>query len=454
MLAKTYRTYDPNQSLLLPANVRDWLPEDHLALFVSDTVEMLDLSPIFEYYEKEVRGQPPYHPAMMVRVLVYGYCVGVRSSRRIWKAMEDEVPFRVLGAGNFPDHRTISDFRKIHLKTFANLFVQVLQLARNSGLVKLGVVAIDGTKMKANASMSRNKNHEKLSEDEKRLEAEVARILKEAEAIDTEEDSLYGPTNRGDELPPGLRSREKRLVRLREAKRQLEQEVEDRKKAYEEHVAERARREEEEERNLRGRKPKMPDETPGEDEKRNTTDPDSRVMKLGNGFAQAYNAQAGVDITSGFIVEAYVTNEANDMHQLNTNLNEVHENLGEYPKTALLDTGYCVEEELERAPPEVELLVATKKDRAHREGPELPVPRGRPPEDVTLRERMERALRTKRGKALYAKRRESIEPTFGQIKDGRRIDRFYLRGLEKVDMEWKLIALGHNLTKMWRPQGG
>ncbi len=453
-MAKTYRAYDPNQSLLLPPNMREWLPEDHLALFVSDTVEMLDLSAIFEHYEREARGQPPYHPAMMVRVLVYGYCVGVRSSRRIWKALEDEVPFRVLGAGNFPDHRTISDFRKIHLKTFANLFVQVLQLARNSGLVKLGVVAIDGTKMKANASMSRNKNHEKLSAEEERLEEEVERILKQAEEIDAEEDRLYGPANRGDELPPGLRSRKERLARLKEAKRQLEEEVEQRQRAYDEHVEERARREEEEGQKLRGRKPKKPEETPGEDEKRNTTDPDSRVMKLGNGYAQAYNAQAGVDVTTGIIVEAYVTNEANDQHQLNTNLDEVRLNLDEYPQTALLDTGYCVEEELARAPAIVELLVATKKDRELREAPEQPAPRGRPPENVTLRERMERALRTLRGKRLYAKRRESIEPTFGHIKSGRGIDRFLLRGNEKADAEWKMICTGQNILKMWRPQRG
>lgn len=178
-------------------------------------------------------------------------------------------------------------------------------------------------------------------------------------------------------------------------------------------------------------------------------------MKLGNGFVQGYNAQAGVDITSGIMVEAYVTNEANDQHQLNTNLDEVRENLGEYPRTALLDTGYFVENELARAPAEVELLVATKKDREHREGPELPAPRGRPPEkNVSWRDRMERALRTKRGKMLYAKRRESIEPTFGQIKDGRRIDRFLLRGSEKVDAEWKMIATGQNILKMWRPQTG
>lgn len=454
-MAKTYLRYAPDQTLLLPPNVREWLPNDHLALFVSDAVEMLDLSAIFAYYEEETRGAPPFHPGMMVRILVYGYCVGTRSSRRIAKATEDEIPFRVLAANNFPDFRTVSEFRRIHLDTLVDLFAQVLRVCQSNGFLKLGLVATDGTKMKANASLQKNKNRAAIEKEEDELHEKVKKILKEAQTIDEEEDRTYGPDKRGDELPEEWRSSKGRVGRLKEAKRQLDEEAKKEDDAHKKHLEERAQKEEQTGKKLRGRKPKAPDLKERAKATRNTTDPDSRIMKTMKGYVQGYNAQATVDIESGIVVAASVTQEANDMHQLNPNLHQIHENIGRYPDKLTADTGYWTEKEIMAAPPEVELFIATKKDHKQRAAlANAKSPRGRIPDALSLRDRMTRKLQTIRGKAIYKKRGSSIEPVFGYTKSGRRIDSFLLRGNEKVDGEWKLINLGHNLLKMWRPQAG
>jgi len=261
-MSKTYRPYEPKQAFLMPVSLQDWLSEDHLAYFLLDVVDELDLSAIMRRYEGERRGYPPYHPRMMVKVLLYAYCVGVPSSRKIGVRLEEDVAFRVLAANNTPDFRTISDFRKDHLEALAGLFVQVLRLCQRAGLVKLGHVSMDGTKVKANASKHKAMSYGRMKQEEARLEAEVRRLLEEAEAVDDEEDSRYGTDKRGDELPPELARRDSRLRKIREAMAALEAEAEEDK--------------------------------PADKAQRNFTDPDSRIMPApgGKDFVQAYNAQA------------------------------------------------------------------------------------------------------------------------------------------------------------------
>jgi len=273
-MAKPYRAYLPEQDLLLPPSLRDWLPEDHLAYFVSDVVDQLDLSAIESVYEEEERGQPPYHPRMMTKVLLYGYCVGVFSSRRIEKKLREDVGFRVLAAGNEPDFRTISDFRKQHVAALQGLFDQVLRITLQAGTMKLGRVVLDGSKVKANASKHKAMSYGRMQEDEKRLKEEVRRLLAQAEATDAEEDARYGLDRRGDELPPELARRETRLKLIREDKRALE---------------ERAR----EEANRKG----QAEEKAKHEAKMqyNFTDPESRIMPGADGFVQAYNAQIAVE---------------------------------------------------------------------------------------------------------------------------------------------------------------
>ena len=297
-MGKTYRAYLPEQDLLLPPSLRDWLAEDHLAYFVSDVVEQLDLSGIESIYEEEERGQPPYHPRMMTKILIYGYCVGVFSSRRIQKKLSEDVGFRVLAAGNQPDFRTISDFRKLHLKALQGLFDQVLQIALQAGTMKLGRVVLDGSKVKANASKHKAMSYGRMQEEEKRLKEEVKRILKQAEATDAEEDTRYGRDKTGDELPAELARRETRLQRIQEAKRALE-----------ERAREQAKSKGEAEEKAKRAKPvaKM---------QYNFTDPESRIMPGADGFVQAYNAQIAVEPDLQLIVGQIVTQATNDKQQL------------------------------------------------------------------------------------------------------------------------------------------
>jgi len=277
-MSKTFRPYDPEQMLLMPASMRDWLPADHLAYFISDVVEHLDLSAIMERYAGEERGYPPYHPVMMVKVLLYAYCIGVPSSRKIEKRLGEDIAFRVLAANNTPDFRTISDFRKDHLKALSGLFLQVLKLCQKAGLVKLGHISLDGTKIKANASRHKAMSYKRMKEEETRLEAEIKELLQQAVAVDEEEDQRYGKDKRGDELPKELAFRESRLRKIREAREALEAEARQ--------EAEQAKKE-----------AKQAAEVPSDKTQRNFTDPDSRIMPAPGGkhFEQAYNAQAAVD---------------------------------------------------------------------------------------------------------------------------------------------------------------
>jgi transposase/ribonuclease HI len=424
-MAKTYKTYLPEQDLLLPSRLREWLPENHLVYCVSDVVDQLDLSAIESVYEKEDRGQPPYHPGMMAKILVYGYCVGVFSSRRIQKRLVEDVAFRVLAAGNQPDFRTISEFRKVHLKALEELFRQVLRLALEVGALKLGRVALDGSKIKANASKHKAMSYGRMEETEKRLGEEVQELLRQAEAADQEEDSRYGRERQGDELPAELQRRETRIARIREAKKALE---------------ERAREKAESE-GKDGKEAK-----PEAKAQYNFTDPESRIMKGPDGFVQAYNTQVTVEPIFQLIVGQAVTQATNDKQQMVPLVEAMEEQSGQKPEEVLGDSGYCSDGNLEYLEEkEIEGFVATEKQK-HGERSET-CKRGPLPNDATRVERMDRKLKTKVGAAIYARRKCIVEPVFGQIKQARGFRQFLLRGLEKVRGEWALICMTHNLLK-------
>jgi transposase len=427
-MGKTYRAYLPEQDLLLPPSLRDWLPEDHLAYFVSDVVEQLDLSAIESVYEEEERGQPPYHPRMMTKILIYGYCVGVFSSRRMQKKLSEDVGFRVLAAGNQPDFRTISDFRKLHLGALQGLFDQVLQIALQAGTMKLGRVVLDGSKVKANASKHKAMSYGRMQEDEKRLKEEVKRLLEQAEATDAEEDARYGPDRRGDELPAELARRETRLQRIREAKRALEERAREQAKSKDE-----------------------PEEKAKPEAKMqyNFTDPESRILPGADGFVQAYNAQIAVEPDFQWIVGQRVTQAANDKQQLQPTLEAIRQQAGHTPQAVMTDSGYCSEANLQYLEKKkIEGFIAT--DRESYRDRQQPGPRGPLPQGATRVDRMRRKLQTKVGAAIYSRRKTVVEPVFGQIKQARGFRQFLLRGLEKVQGEWAMICLTHNILKLHR----
>ena len=450
ILAKTYQRYEPTQSFLLPPSLDDWLPEEHLARFVGEAIDAIDLTPIYEYYEREERGYPPYHPLMMTKVLVYGYCTGTRSSRKLEQACVDQVPARWLAAGQLPKHSAIGEYRRIHIDRLSHPFKEVLQLAQRAGLVKMATVALDGTKMKANAALDQNRKLDDLKREDEELTKIVKKILEEAEAVDKAEDELYGKDVNPWTLPQGLRTKKERLERIRQIKAELEREQREAHDAFEKKQAERKDREEREGKKIRGRKPKPPPEEPAT--KRNLTDPESRIMTTKDGsYLQAYNAQAAVDTDSLIIVANLVTQDANDQHQQNPMLDAMHANTGTLPEKLVEDAGYWNVKEIEKTPMGVELFVATTQDWKRRkelrdEGP----PRGRIPTNATLKERMERKLRTKNGHAVYKLRSQTIEPTFGRIKEDQGMRGFLLRGLRKVAGEWDLATTAANLKRMWR----
>ena len=428
-MSKTYLPYDPNQQLLLPAALQEWLPEDHLAYFISDTVDHLDLTDITTRYEQERRGGPPYHPRMMVKVLLYGYCAGLASSRRIAQRLHEDIAFRVLAANNTPNFRTISDFRKDNLAALSGLFLQVLALCQRAGLVKLGHVALDGTKVKANASRHKAMSYRRMKEQEARLAVEVAELLRRAQEADAEEDHRYGKDKRGDELPEELAFREGRLRKIREAKAALEAEAEAQAEAE------------------GGNHPGVP----GDKAQRNFTDPESRIMPGpgGRDFQQAYNCQAVVDNAHQVIVAARATNQPSDKGQAPVMMEETIDNVGAVPREVSADAGYYSAKAVDELYAlGVDPFVAPEQTRHGRVVP--PAPRGRIPSHLSPRDRMRRKLQTKRGRQRSALRMETVEPVFGQIKQGRGFRQFLMRGLEKVNSEWSLICIGHNLLKLFR----
>ena len=447
----TFRPYNPDQLLLLPPDMAHWLPQDHLVYFIRDVVGQMDLSAVYASYDGSQGGYPAYHPEMMVALLIYAYCVGVASSRKIEKATYELIPFRVLTVDQHPDHDTIVEFRRRHLEALAALFVQVLQLCQKAGLVKLGHVSLDGTKVRANASKHKAMSYARMEKSVVELEAEVKRLMTEAEATDEMEDGQYGQGRRGDELPEELRFKQGRLLKIKEAKEVLEREA--REQARQERLdQEKKRQDREASGDHRGRQPKAPSENPNGKAQYNFTDPESRIMKDSGtkSFEQSYNCQAAVDGHGQVIVATRVSQEANDKGELKPLVERLKANLkGAKPGRMTTDSGYFSEENVTYlAQEQIDGYVATGRIK-HGDQP-LPVPRGRIPKDASLKERMSRKLRTIKGRAIYAKRKEVSEPVFGQIKEVRGFRQFLLRGLIKVSAEWDLICLGHNLLKLFR----
>lgn len=456
-MAKSYLPYNLDQRLLLPPDMRDWVPEGHLARFLLDVVAELDLSAIERVYEaKDPRGRAGYHPAMMVALLMYAYCVGKPSSRRIERATYEDVPFRVVTGDQHPDHDSIAAFRKLHVTALAGLFLQILKLCQKAGLVKLGHIAIDGTKIKANASKHKAMSYDRMSEAEKKLEQEVQGLLEEAARIDAEEDAVHGKGKRGDELPEELRRREGRLRKIREAKAELEREAKEKAEAkaveVAEKQAERARQESETGKKPRGPKPKAPDPEEAKPEpkaQRNFTDPESRIMPDGankGAFVQAYNAQIAVDGEAQIIVAVLVTQSPNDVQQLVPMAEAITANVGGLAVTTSADAGYFSEQNVEHpALAATDLLVPPDRQK-HGVTANVEAPG----ENASAAQRMRHKLSSPEGRAQYKKRKAIVEPVFGQIKEARGLRRLLLRGFAAATAEFNFIALTHNLLKLFR----
>ena len=446
-MSRTFREWNPDQSWLFPPSPQDWLPDGHLVYFLMDVSEQLDLSPIMKKYDSEKGGKPPYHPRMMLVLLLYSYCIGVFSSRKIVARCETDVAFRVIVGDNIPDFRTISEYRRRHLEQFQNLFVEVLRLCRESGLLKVGRLALDGTKIKANASRHKAMSYDRMLAEEKRLQAEIDELLKQAQAADDAEDAELGRDHRGDELPDELRRRESRLLKIREAKAALEQQARDKV------AAEAAIREAE------GKPPAKTDPqdaVPDPKAQRNFTDPESKIMKTSSkGWDQCGNAQAVVN-ENQIIVAADVTDQANDVRQVQPMLDQTITNINqagvtENIKAFTADAGYFSEanvEVLEQHERVDEAYIATGRLKHHERV--APAPTGRIPAGLSVKEKMARKLRTKKGRAEYARRKAMAEPPFGQIKHCRGFRQFLLRSMEKMKAEWNLVTLTHNLLKLFR----
>jgi transposase len=462
-VSKRYRPYNPTQSYLLPPSPLEWLPEGHLARFVLSTVAELDLSAIYGHYEAELRGFPPHHPKMMVGLLLYAYCVGVPSSRKIETKTHEDVAFRVISGDQHPDHTRISEFRRVHLEALAQLFTQVLEMCCRAGLVKLGHVALDGTKMKANASKRKAMSFERLEKEEQRLRDRVDALLKEAEEVDAAEDALYGD-KRGDELPPELCDEKKRLEFIRRCLAEMRAEA---STAVAEHKTPRQLKRERENAKKRGDgPPPPPTATAGQLElpshkirikaraphpkaQRNFTDADSRIMKSSaDGFIQGYNAQAAVDDGHQIVVAHALTNQPPDVEHFVPMLHLIRQNLGRKPKKMTADSGYWSEMNVKAARRlKIEPYIATERSKHHEvpSAPRGPIPNGKKRD---IRYLMKRKLATVAGRLVYRKRMMTVEPVFGQIKEARGFRRFLLRGLAKVRGEWALITTGHNLLKL------
>jgi transposase len=457
--SKTFRPYDPDQILLMSPVLADWIPEGDLAHFVGDLVEdALDLSAIYRSYESE-RGYPPYDPRLMMKLLIYGYANGICSSRKLERATHRDVAIRMLCAGSHPDYRSIARFRARHLEALSELFVEALRLCAEAGLVSLGQLALDGTKLRANASRRKAMSYERMTKKQSELEAEIAELreraralLTEAEATDAAEDELYGPDRRGDELPDELARRETRLAKLREAKAALEAEAKEREEARRAEMR------------SEGREPRSPPSgrdpfTPKPTDQRNFTDPESKIMKSSDGaFHQSYNGQAVVDSDSQVIVAAELSNHAPDSRELKPALEQLVENLeavgAELDKGAVLtaDAGYFSEDNVATtAEHGLDAHIATGRHK-HSDPPPI-APRGPIPKGATPRQRMARKLKTKKGRAVYARRKTIVEPVFGQMQTVQDAKRLLLRGEDAARAQWRFNCAIHNLLKLHRAGG-
>jgi transposase len=439
-MSKDFRHWKIDQVQLLPPSVEDYVPQDHLSrLIVMLVREELDLSAIAGSYTS-VLGQPPFDPRMMTALLLHGYASGTYSSRRIARAAVERADFMMIVAGDPPDFRTISEFRKRHLQTLAGLFVGVLKLAEKAGLVKLGHVALDGTKLKANASKHKAMSYERMKKREAEFQLEVDRWLKAAEAADAEEDKLHG-TKRGDEMPDWMADKEKRLAKIREAKAELEAEA---KAAAEQEERRRVAAEERrlaEGRKKNGKTPAPPKAEPDGKVQRNFTDPDSRILKTKDGYIQGYNAQAAVDAKAQIIVAHALTASMSDHGQLVGLVDGIEANLGAKPQEASADSGYLSEANLQAlADRRISAYVATGRAKHPADGQR----KVSGPLTQAMRDKLKRAG----WRSRYRLRKQTVEPVFGQIKQARGFRQFLLRGIEKVKAEWAMICTAHNLTKL------
>ena len=435
-MAANYLPYDPQQMLLLPETLQEWLPEGHLAHFISDAIDGLDLGAFHARYDKDGPRNQPFHPAMMVKVLVYGYATGVFSSRKIARKLHEDVAFRVLAARNFPAHRTIRDFRAIHLNELGDLFVQVVRLAREMGLVKLGTIAVDGTKVKANASRHKAMSYGHMVKTEADLKAQIEALLAKARAADEAEKNEPEL-----DIPAEIARRQDRLDAIAAARTRLEQ-------RQREADLERGRSDDDEQKprgpdgKPKGGRYKRPFGVPEDKDQDNFTDPDSRIMpRAGGGFDASYNAQTAVDEAAHIIVAAELTNCASDARELPTMLQAVKDNLGRLPEQALADTGYKSEAVFEAlAGSGCDLVVALG-----REGKQA---LSFDPERLPHTAAMAAKLRTDQGRAAYRRRKWIAEPPNGWIKNVLGFRQFSLRGLHRVQAEWKLVCLALNLRRM------
>src|ERR1700742_811158 len=441
-MSKEFRPWKIDEAQLLPPSVQDYVQQGHVSrLIVSLVKESLDLSAILGSYRSGL-GQPPFDPRMMAALLLHGYASGIYSSRRIARATVERADFMMIVAGDPPDFRTISEFRRRQLKALADLFVQVLKLAEKAGLVKLGHVALDGTKIKANASKHKAMSYDRMQKREAELAAEVDRWLKAAEAADAEEDKLHGKTKRGDELPDWVADKAKRLGKVRQAMAALEADA--RLAAEEER---RIEAEKEQQRQAEGRKKPgkpaaPPSDEPNPKSQRNFTDPESRIMKSKDGFVQAYNAQAAVDAGAQIIVAHELTQCGNDQGQLTPLIEAIENNLGRKPDQASADSGYCSESNLEAL-------------EAHGVDGYVAPGRAKHPTAANgkiggpLTQRMRKKIDDGGFETPYRLRKQVVEPVFGQIKQARGFRQFLLRGVEKVRAEWAMICTTHNLLKLF-----
>jgi transposase len=436
----SFLPYEPNQNFLLPPSPSEWLPENHLVYFVSEMIDRLDLEIFYARYEGDGRRNQPYDPALLVKVMIYGYATGVFSSRKMARKLYEDVAFRMLGAGNFPSHRTICDFRLRHLPELKGLFVEVARLARELGLVRLGTIALDGTKVKANASKHKAMSYGRMKEQEQKLKQEIEALLERARTIDAQEDARFGADQADEDLPLELQIRQERLAKIEAAKARLEA----RQRQADQ---ERGRHPDDQQRggDGAGRPFKHPFGVPDDKAQDNFTDPQSRIMKMGGSFEQCYNAQAVVDGDSQLIIANGLTNNAADNGELLPMMQAVEKNFGQLPQRVLVDSGYRSEQGL---------------DSLEQMGVEALVALGREGKDQTTIDckrypasaRMAERLASAEGRAQYRRRKVIVEPVFGWIKHVTGFRQFSLRGLTKVMGEWSLVCLALNVRRMWTLQ--
>jgi len=444
-MSRKFREWQPDASWLFPPSPRDWLSEDHLVYFLLDVTAQVDISPIVDDYGGDNGGQPPFHPRMMLVLLLYSYSVGVFSSRKIMQRCVTDAAFRVIVGEDIPNFRRIAEFRARHLKHLQALFLEVLVLCREAGLLKVGRLSLDGTKIKANASRNKAMSYDRMGPQAERLQQEIDALMARATDADASEDDQFGDLT-GDEIPDELKRRESRLAKILEAKEALEEAA--RRKAQD-HV---------DKMEAEGRNHRTDPEQAVPDPKaqRNFTDPESKIMKTSNkGFDQCGNAQA-VANEQQIIIAADVTDQANDVRQTVPMTDQTIDNLDDAGVTENIgaftaDTGYFSEENMttldsnERID---DVFIATGRQKHNDKVPDSP--KGRPPKDLTAKQKMARRNRTKKGRVEYARRKVIIEPVFGQIKEAMGFRNFLLRGLEKMQGEWNLVCLTHNLLKLFR----